>query len=78
MAIGNKLTTAEVAAELGKSIRHVQWLITEGKLPAEKAGRDYFIEAEDLNLVRNLKRGRPPGMKTVTDFKGNKKKGRSE
>lgn len=60
MGIGDKLTTAEVAAELGKSIRHVQWLITEGKLPAERAGRDYFINADDLKLVKDLKRGRPP------------------
>lgn len=64
MGIGDKLTTAEVAIELGKSIRHIQWLIAEGKLPAEKAGRDYFIKADDLRLVRDLKRGRPPKAKT--------------
>jgi excisionase family DNA binding protein len=53
------LTTAEAAVKLGKTVRHVQWLITEGKLPAERVGRDYFIREEDLELVKGLKRGRP-------------------
>jgi excisionase family DNA binding protein len=74
MGIGDKLTTAEAAAELGKSIRHIQWLITEGKLPAEKVGRDYFINADDLGLVRGLKRGRPSKTKTGTASKIRKKK----
>ena len=59
MGIGGKLTTAEAATELGKSVRHIQWLITEGKLPAEKVGRDYLINESDLKLVKGLKRGRP-------------------
>jgi excisionase family DNA binding protein len=63
MGIGGKLTTAEVAEKLGKSVRHIQWLITEGRLPAEKVGRDYFINTEDLRLVTGLKRGRPPKAK---------------
>jgi excisionase family DNA binding protein len=73
MGIGNKLTTAEAAAELGKSIRHIQWLITEGKLPAEKVGRDYFIKSDDLRLVRGLKRGRPPKTNTETSSKASKR-----
>ena len=60
MALVRGLTTAEAAAKLGKTLRHVQWLIKEGKLPAERVGRDYFIREEDLELVANLKRGRPP------------------
>lgn len=59
MGINGRLTTAEAAERIGKSIRHVQWLITEGKLPAEKVGRDYLISEDDLQLVTNLKRGRP-------------------
>jgi excisionase family DNA binding protein len=60
VGIGEKITTAEAAERLGKTIRHIQWLITEGRLPAEKVGRDYFINEADLGLVRGLKRGRPP------------------
>jgi excisionase family DNA binding protein len=72
MGIGGKITTAEAAAKLGKTIRHVQWLITEGRLPAEKVGRDYFINEEDLKLVSNLKRGRPPKAKVETEAKAKK------
>ncbi|MDQ3821064.1 MAG: helix-turn-helix domain-containing protein [Acidobacteriota bacterium] len=66
MGIGDKLTTAEAAEKLGKSVRHIQWLITEGRLPAEKVGRDYFINTEDLRLVTGLRRGRPLKVKTET------------
>lgn len=59
MGVPGKITTAEAAQRLNKTIRHVQWLITEGKLPAEKVGRDYLIDEADLALVSNLKRGRP-------------------
>jgi len=63
------ITTAEAARKLGKTVRHVQWLITEGRLPAERAGRDYFIREEDLKLVANLKRGRPPKSAKKADAK---------
>lgn len=59
MVIDGRLTTAEAAAKLGKSVRHIQWLITEGRLPAERVGRDYLIKEGDLKLVADLKRGRP-------------------
>ena len=73
MGINGKLTSAEAAARLGKSIRHIQWLITEGKLPAQKVGRDYFINEDDLKLVEGLKRGRPPKPKTESAKKSSKK-----
>ena len=76
MGIDGKLTTAEAAERLGKTIRHIQWLITEGRLPAEKIGRDYFINEEDLKLVSNLKRGRPVKAKIETDAKVSKKRGK--
>lgn len=59
MGIDGRLTTTEAAAKLGKTVRHVQWLITEDRLPAERVGRDYLIKESDLELVANLKRGRP-------------------
>lgn len=53
------LTTKEVAKLLGVSMRQVQALITNGRLPAQKFGRDYFIKEKDLKLVENRKVGRP-------------------
>lgn len=54
------LTTKEVAAELGISLRQVQTLIQRGQLPAEKFGRDYMVKEGDLQLVRERPKGRPP------------------
>jgi excisionase family DNA binding protein len=54
------LSTQEAAALLGVTIGRVQQLIWDGKLPAEKVGRDYVIQDVDLHLVSDRKRGRPP------------------
>ena len=56
----NLLTTNEVAARLGVTIKRVQAMIRDGRLPAEKMGRDYFIKEADLKLVEDRKPGRPP------------------
>jgi excisionase family DNA binding protein len=53
------LNTKEAAEHLNLSIRQVQTLIQQGKLPAEKFGRDYAINEKDLRLVANRKPGRP-------------------
>ena len=53
------LTTKEAAARLGISVMRVQQLIWDGRLPAEKMGRDYFIKEGDLKLVADRKPGRP-------------------
>ena len=53
------LTTKEVAKLLGVSMRQVQALVTSGKLPAQKFGRDYMIREKDLKLVEDRKVGRP-------------------
>jgi len=47
-----ELTTKEAAENLGVGIRQVQTLIEQGRLPATKRGRDWFIKKEDLELVR--------------------------
>jgi excisionase family DNA binding protein len=61
------LTTNEAAARLGVTRRQVNVLIADGKLPAEKHGRDYMIKASDLALVEpKSKRGRPTKKKTNT------------
>lgn len=38
----------------------IHQLISEGRLPAEKIGRDYLIQEVDLKLVEDRKTGRPP------------------
>jgi excisionase family DNA binding protein len=53
------LTTSQVAAELGVTTSRVHALIQSGRLPAQKMGRDYFIEKKDLAKVRVRKPGRP-------------------
>lgn len=54
------LTTPEAAKRLGVTVARVQKLIWDGRLPAQKIGRDYVIKEEDLKLVENRKTGRPP------------------
>ncbi|HKP71355.1 MAG TPA: helix-turn-helix domain-containing protein [Pyrinomonadaceae bacterium] len=68
------LTTKDAAERLGVTVTRVQQLIGEGRLPAEKFGRDYMIKEEDLELVGERKRGRPPKAKTEADAKTGKKK----
>ena len=59
-----ELTTKEVAERLNISIRQVQTLIQQEKLPAEKKGRDWFIKEQDLSLIQERKKtGRPPKSK---------------
>jgi excisionase family DNA binding protein len=53
------LTTKDAAERLGVTVTRVQQLIAAGSLPAEKMGRDYFIQEDDLKLVADRKRGRP-------------------
>jgi len=53
------LTTKEAAERLGVGYVRVHQLIKQGRLPAEKVGRDWLIREEDLKLVENRKPGRP-------------------
>jgi excisionase family DNA binding protein len=57
------LTTNEAAVYLGISVQRVRALITAGRLPAEKFGRDYVVKESDLKLVEDRKPGRPPKAK---------------
>lgn len=59
LSVDGLLTTQQVAVKLGVSDSRVRQLILEGRLPAKKTGRDYFIKASDLKLVKNRKPGRP-------------------
>jgi excisionase family DNA binding protein len=54
------ISTNEAAKELGISNIRVRVLIRDGRLPAQKIGRDWIIRRSDLDLVRVRKPGRPP------------------
>ena len=53
------ISTKEAAEKLGLSIRRVQALITDGRLPAQKIGNSFVIQEKDLELVQVRKAGRP-------------------
>ena len=53
------ITTNEAARDLGISRRRVQALITAGRLPSTKVGRDHLISWRDLDQVRDRRPGRP-------------------
>jgi len=60
----NLLNTTDAAQRLGVSVRRVLALIEEGKLRAQKVGRDYAIEEGALEGVKVYgKAGRPPKTK---------------
>lgn len=61
------LTTPEVAARLGVSVRRVQALIHAGRLPSQQFGRDHLINESDLALVADRKPGRPPKPAPLTN-----------
>ena len=63
------INTAEAGEKLGVSRKRIFQLIQEGRLPAQKVGRDYVINEPDLRLVRNRRPGRPRTMKSVKDQK---------
>jgi excisionase family DNA binding protein len=67
------ISSAEAAERLGVHITRVQVLIREGRLPAQKIGRTYVVNEDDLKLVEDRKPGRPPKAKEKRT--GSKKKG---
>lgn len=69
------LTTNEVADRLSVTVQRVHQFIGEGRLPAEKMGRDYIIKETDLKLVEDRKTGRPS--KAVSTRSGVKKEGKT-
>lgn len=73
------LSTSEVADRLGVTIGRVQQLIWDGLLPAQKVGRDYVINEDDLKLVKDRpKVGRPPKSKAELGSKASKKRSREK
>jgi excisionase family DNA binding protein len=60
----NYLTSAEAAQSLGFSPEHVRKLILQGKIKAEKLGRNWIIEKANLE---NIHRQRFPKHKENVD-----------
>ncbi len=54
------LTTSEAAERLSVSPARVRRLVLDGRLPAEKFGRDLVIYEADVEAFERLKGGRPP------------------
>jgi excisionase family DNA binding protein len=69
------ISTSEAAKKLGIHITRVQVLIREGRLPAQKIGRTYVIDEDNLKLVEERKVGRPPKTTGEMGAKASKKKG---
>ena len=57
------LTTKEAAEMLGVTVRRVQAMIIDGRLEAEKLGRDYVVKESSLESVKERKAGRPKTVK---------------
>ena len=72
------LTAAQAAERLGISVRRVQQLVKDGRLPAGQFGGALMIKEEDLKLVENRKVGRPPKAKAETNSKARKKKAKEK
>jgi excisionase family DNA binding protein len=53
------LNTQEAAKKLGVNHSRVRQLISGGRLPAQKIGRDWIIKESDLKKVADRKPGRP-------------------
>jgi excisionase family DNA binding protein len=70
----DELTAQQVAERLGVTVRRVQAMIKDGRLPATRFGRALVIRESDLALVADRKAGRPPKAKPAQS--NGKKKGK--
>jgi hypothetical protein len=55
------LTTNEAAQEIDRSPQQISLLILQGKLPAQKRGKNWLIKESDLQLIMNTPKGIPMG-----------------
>jgi len=53
------ISTKDAALRLKLSIRRVQELVKQGRIPAQLIGGVYLIDHRDLALVKNRRTGRP-------------------
>jgi excisionase family DNA binding protein len=71
------LTTKDAAERLGVTVQRIHALIKSERLPAQKLGRDYFIQEADLKLVEGRKSGRP-AKQEIKQKKSSAKKAKSK
>lgn len=57
--MGRLISTAQAAARLGITPPRIQSFIEQKRLPAQRIGRYYAIDEDDLKLVEHRKTGRP-------------------
>lgn len=50
--MGRLLSTKDVARKLDVTASRVRQIILEGKLPATKLGRDWFVKEEDVEAYQ--------------------------
>jgi excisionase family DNA binding protein len=72
------LTTNEAAGRLGISTARVRRLVLDGRLPAEKFGRDLVFYEADLAAFERLKGGRPPKPKAEKEQRKPRKRTKAE
>lgn len=60
MAERPTVTTTEAGKRLNVTIQRVRQFISEGRLKAERLGRDWFIYESSLKAFRPLPRGPKP------------------
>jgi excisionase family DNA binding protein len=60
-----KFTTNEIAEKVGLTRQRITQLIHDGLISAEKRGRDWLIDENQLSIIENLpdKRGKYPRQK---------------
>lgn len=57
--MGKLISVTKASAILGISPRRVQIFIAEGRLPAQRFGRSFAIDQDDLALIARKPVGRP-------------------
>ncbi len=72
------LTTTQVAAALGVTPPRILQLISAGRLPAVKHGRDWMIESAALEAVRSRPNGYPKGRPRTPPHREGLEFGRAE
>jgi excisionase family DNA binding protein len=72
------LTTTEAAELLGVNASRIRQLVLQGRLPAQKMGRDLFIDEKDLKLVEDRKIGRPRKTEAAKQESGRKARKRDK
>lgn len=71
------MTTHEAAQVLGLTVRAVQKIITEKRLPSVKVGRDWFLKTEDVLKMKADREEKRKERNTERNLKMRKASGRA-